>query len=169
MIKIKGGLLQPVQHQDGDPLPHQDRVYGVAADGSYLGLVDASIAPQAADRAPPTHGAWRWDGAAWTAYRTPEQRAADIELERDARLAAGFELNGLRFYSDETFANQVTSLLACYTNGIVAADSTIEIRTMDKVVRKFTRDHLTMIAAALLDYVNGVWRWSWSEKAKIGD
>lgn len=163
MIINKGGLLQPKIH-DGTT---QDLVYGVDEAGRYLGLTSILDAPQQANSAPPRHGAWRWISGAWASWKSRELQALEIEIERDGILNGGFEHNGHRWYADNVFSGQVTSLLAAFREGLLGPEETVGIRAMDKEIYQLDQDELRELAGVLMVFVQGVYEWSWERKAEI--
>lgn len=162
-IVINGGTLQPKVH-DGTAV---DAVYGVAADGSYLGVVPAAQATARADRPPPSRGTWRWSNGDWHPFVSRDTQVLLIEQERDRRLSLGVSWNGNTWYTDPTFQQLMSTYLGAYTQGIFAADATVDVRSMDKVVHALTASQLRALAAAVIAYVDEVWQWSWDQKALI--
>lgn len=149
---------------DGEPI---DLVHGVGASGEYLGAVPSAQAVSVAHCAPPKMGEWRWSGVQWVTYTRPDALAVGVEQERDARIEAGVDWNGLRWYADRNFQQQLAAYLQAYTEGILPANATCGIRAMDKQVHQLTRDELRQLSAAVLAFVQGVYAWSWAEKAKF--
>lgn len=159
-----GGSLTPKVH-DGSAV---DRVYGVDADGLFIGVVPSADAAAAATIPPPQRGLWRWDGSAWVAFKSRSQLAAEIETERDVRLDVGVAWGGRTWYSDATFQQQLAAYLQLYGAGIVPADATLPVRAMDKVVYQLGLDEMKALAGALMLQVQAVWAWSWEQKAAVG-
>ena len=162
-MEIRGGTLQP-QPFNGQPV---DVVYGVGQDGSYLGLVPAASASQVATYAPPRPGNWKWADGQWVRRRGRDELVAEIEAERDSRLAAGVVWGGHSWYADDTFQQQITSYVSAFQAGVIDAGSTVPVRAKDKVVYQLTSDDVMSLSAALLTFVQGVWQWSWDQKAAI--
>ena len=160
-----GGSLSPQTH-DGSTV---DAVYGVAADGSYLGVVPAAQASSVASRPPPTHGQWRWDGAAWAQFKPRERRALEVEMARDKRIADGVTWNGIVWYADAACQQQIAAFLQAYAEGLITPGALTPIRAKDKSVQMLSRADLRALAGAILAYVQGVWDWSWTQKAALKD
>jgi hypothetical protein len=158
-----GGSIQPVVH-DGTTL---DAVYGVDADGAYLGVVPNASAAAVADRPPPGMGHWRWRSGSWQSYKTYEEQAADIERQRDQKLDAGVEWSGRTWYSDQIFQQQLTSYVVAFNAGVLPANSTVPVRAADKVVYQLSQSDVVALSGTLLTAVAAVWQWSWTQKAAI--
>jgi hypothetical protein len=161
-MKILGGTLNPVPH-DGSTI---DLVYGVDANGFYMGLVPAAQATLVVDR-PPPRGQWQWVNSAWVPYTSAVDRAAAIDQQRDEKLALGLSFNGRVWYTDPTFTTHVQAFLTAFSEGILPPGATVPVRGKDKVIYRLTRAELQALAGALMTYVQGVYQWSWDQKALI--
>lgn len=158
-----GGKLTARLH-DGSST---DVVYGVDADGAYLGVVRQANAVDAAT-GPPPRGEWRWRNGAWKAHKLPGQRKLEIEQARDEGLADGVGWAGRRWYADATFQQHLLGCLAAFSEGVVPVDATFPVRAKDKVVYPLNRLEIRQLSAAVLAYVQAQFVASWAEKAKIG-
>lgn len=157
-------MLSPVVH-DGSVL---DAVYGVDAQGRYLGLTTAANAAQAASCAPPAMGEYRWVSGAWVPFQSVEQRGAEIEAARDATLAGGVTWSGRQWYADTVFQQQIAAYLQAFIVGILPAAATVGIRSMDKTVYQLTQLELVELAGTLMQFVQQAYVTSWAAKAAIG-
>lgn len=164
-LQILGGSLSPKPH-DGTTV---DAVYGVAADGSYLGVVPAAQASSAAAKPPPAHGQWRWINGAWAQFKPRERRALEVEADRDKKIADGVTWNGIVWYADSTCQQQISAFLQAYTEGLISPGALTPIRAKDKSVQMLSRADLRALAGAMLAYVQGVWSWSWAQKSGLAD
>lgn len=95
---------------------------------------------------------------------TPRQQ---IDAQRDAKLAEGTLFNGKRWHTDDAFQTQLTALISAFNNGIIQEGATVGIRTMSNRVEQVSKQQLIELAAAVLQYVQGVYAWSWMEKDKL--
>jgi hypothetical protein len=162
-LKNLGGALQPRQH-NGEAV---DACYGVDASGKYLGVVPVTQAAARAIGAPPELGEWRWDGQAWQPYKSREERAAQMELDRDARIDAGVSWSGRVWYADPMFQQQLAAYMQAFTEGILPEGSTVDIRSRDKVVYQLGREELRELSAAVLMFVQAEFAKCWALKAAI--
>lgn len=163
-LTILGGCLTPTPG-DGKA---QDAVYGADEVGRYLGITQAANAAQAADTPPPSAAVeWRWVGGAWTRYRSRDEQALAVEAERDVKIDAGVEWSGRVWYADRDFQQQIAAYLQAYSEGILPADATCDIRAKDKVTYPLTRDEVRQLSATVLAFVQGVYAWSWDQKKLI--
>lgn len=160
-LTILGGSLTPVVH-DGTT---RDAVYGVDAQGVYLGVVNAAQAVQQANGPPPSHGTFRWVGGAWVPFVSWDQRMLKIEAQRDSTLDAGVVWSARTWYSDATFQQQLAAFLQLYSEGILLATDTVGVRAKDKVVYQLGRLDLRALAAAVMTAVQQAYAASWAAKA----
>jgi hypothetical protein len=162
---IVGGPLAPVSHDD---TKQNDTVYGVDAQGFYLGVVPAETAAAVATRPPPKIGRFTWNGAVWQRFVAPEDLAQQIEQRRDERIAAGFTAATIAWPADDRFKAVLQGFLVMWAEGSLAAGDTVPVRSRDKVVRQLTRVQVRALLKALIDYVQAQYQLSWDEKAAIG-
>ena len=162
-LKILGGTLTPVPHGR----PPIDAVYGVDADGIYIGIVPVAMAVGVADCAPPMRGMSRWIDGQWQQYKPPEQRGLEVEQQRDIQINAGVDWDGRQWYADATFQQHLMGLLQAYTEGVVGGESTFPVRARNKAVHMLKRDEIRALAGVVLAHVQEQFLWSWREKAKI--
>lgn len=94
------------------------------------------------------------------------QRAA-IDVQRDAKLDAGFDWNGKHWHADNEFQTQLTALIAAFSNSILPATQLVPVRAMDNTIAQLGKADLVSLAGALLQFVQGVFAWSWAEKDKL--
>lgn len=95
---------------------------------------------------------------------TPRQQ---IDAQRDAKLAEGTLFNDRRWHADDAFQTQLTALISAFNNGILQEGSTVGVRTKDNTVEQLSLQQLIDLAAAVLQYIQGVYAWSWTEKDKL--
>lgn len=98
---------------------------------------------------------------------TREQKIADIDAQRDVKLAAGVTWNTHLWHTDNDFQTQITALISAFNNGIIPAGTSVKVRTKDNGAILLTLDDLKSLATAVLQYVQGVYDWSWTEKDKL--
>lgn len=159
-----GGILR-ARLSDGSVI---DSVYGVDANGDYLGLVPAAQAVQQANRAPPRLGRWRLAAGQWVAYKTLQMQAMDIDRQRDERIAAGVIWSARTWYADPVFQQRLQGVLQAFAEGLLQAGDTVPIRAMDKTVYQLTRLEVRQLLMAVLNFVQAQYAWSWAQKAQIG-
>jgi hypothetical protein len=164
-MKIIGGSLAPMPHDDSQ---QNDTVYGVDANGFYLGVVPATIAVAAALSPPPKIGRFTWNGSAWQRYAELSERIMQIEQARDDRVAAGFTAAGIDWPADDRFKGVLLGYLQMYAEGALLAGDTVPVRSKDKVVRQLTRAQVRALVKVLIDFVQAQYQWSWDQKALIG-
>lgn len=99
--------------------------------------------------------------------QVPTRTRDDIDAERDARLAAGVSWNGQRWHSDPDFQTQITGLVLAFSAGILAADTTVPVRTMANTIQQLNAAQVKTLAGVVLGYVQGTYAWSWTEKDKL--
>lgn len=111
-------------------------------------------------------GKWQLVAGAWTAYIDKNAQRALIDAQRDAKLMLGVAWNTHIWRTDDVFQAQLTSLIAAFTNGIIPAAATVNVRTMDAtpVSVAMTLADLKALAGTVLQYVQGVYSQSWAEK-----
>jgi len=106
---------------------------------------------------------------------TPKPAAEVKELKRAKRrqraeeklneaMAAGFEHGGNRWHCDTVFQAQMTGYVLAFNVGILPADATVPVRTMDNVTHQMDVAQITDLAAALLGHVQGIYVASWATK-----
>lgn len=97
---------------------------------------------------------------------TLAEKTAQIDAQRDAKLMLGVAWNAHIWRTDDVFQAQLTSLIAAFTNGIIPAAATVNVRTMDAtpVSVAMTLTDLKALAGTVLTYVQGVYSQSWAEK-----
>lgn len=97
---------------------------------------------------------------------TLAEKTAQIDAQRDAKLMLGVAWGTHIWRTDDVFQAQITSLIAAFTNGIIPAAATVNVRTMDAtpVSVAMTLADLKALAGAVLQYVQGVYSQSWAEK-----
>jgi hypothetical protein len=164
-LQIIGGILAPVSH-DGSRA--DDSVYGVDANGFYMGLVSATVAVSVANRPPPPRGRFKWNGSTWLRFIEIEEQVRLIEQQRDDRIAAGFTLANIDWAADNTFRTVLSSFLQMYAEGSLLATDTVPVRSKDKLVRQLTRAQVRVLLQALVNFVQTQYQWSWDQKAAIG-
>ena len=158
-----GGSLAPVSH-DGS---QKDAVHGVDANGVYIGVVPAAAAAAAATIPPPLRGEWRWKAGAWTAFKPIAQRAAEIDMDRDAQIAAGLSLNGKTWYADPQFQQQLVAFITAFTEGSLAVGDTVGIRAKDGVVYQLTRLQIRLLLKAVIDFIQQKYADAWAAKQAL--
>ena len=159
----RGGTLQPKPHT-GETV---DAVYGVDAAGKYLGVVPTAQAASHATTAPMDAERERWDGRTWQPYKSREQRAAELEQERDDRIDQGVTWSARVWYADPLFQQQLAAYLQAYTEGMFSLDATVDVRSRDKVIYPLKRDELRELSAAVLEFVQAEYARCWALKAAI--
>lgn len=97
---------------------------------------------------------------------TVAQRAA-IEAERDQRLLAGVEWDGDRWHTDAGFQKDLTAFVVAFGSGILPATAKVGVRTTTNTTRQLDKAQVTALAGAVMQYVQGVFNWSWAEKDKL--
>jgi hypothetical protein len=97
---------------------------------------------------------------------TLAEKTTRIDAQRDAKLMLGVAWNTHIWRTDDVFQAQLTSLIAAFTNGIIPAGATVNVRTMDAVPVSvaMTLADLKALAGTVLQYVQGVYSQSWAEK-----
>lgn len=90
-----------------------------------------------------------------------------IDEERERRLNAGIEWNGVRWYTDASFRTELTSMVLSFSAGILPEGSKVSVRTMDKTIVELSMNELKVLAGTVLGYVQSVYKWSWGEKDKL--
>lgn len=99
--------------------------------------------------------------------KTLEQRKQEIDAERDRKLAAGVLWNGHLWYTDDVFQGQITARVAGWNAGIISASATKPVRSKAGQVQMLTYDQHKSLSAALFDYVEGIYGWSWIAKESL--
>ena len=92
------------------------------------------------------------------------KRKQRVDEDRDAALAAGFEFGGVRWHGDIVFQAQMTSYVLAFNVGILPADATVPVRSVDNVTHQMGVTQITDLAAALLNHVQGIFVASWAAK-----
>ena len=91
----------------------------------------------------------------------------EVDSQRDAKLAAGVEWDGKLWYTDDVFQGQITARVAGWNAGIIPADAVKPVRAKTGEVFMLTYEQHKELSAALFEYVEGVYGWSWITKAQI--
>lgn len=162
-LEILAGSLSPVLH-DGTA---QDAVYGVDAQGKYLGIVPAAQAAQTAASPPPALGEWRFVGGMWRVFESVEYRSLVIDQQRDTTINAGAMWSGRLWYADAGFEQRLAAYIQAFSEGLLSPTATVGIRAKDKVVYDMGRDDLRQLAGAVMLCVQQAFTASWEAKAAI--
>lgn len=101
------------------------------------------------------------------ADETKQAAKLEIERQRDEKLALGVEWNSKHWHTDNEFQTQITGLIGAVNAGILPVDATINVRTIENTVEVLTVTQAKQLAGAVLQYVQGVYAWSWTEKDKL--
>ena len=93
-----------------------------------------------------------------------KQERIDIEADRDAALAAGVVWENRRYHLDNVFQLHVVGLIAAYQAGLIPANASTQIRTMDNELVMLNLDQLKALAGTVLAAVQAVYAQSWAAK-----
>lgn len=99
--------------------------------------------------------------------QTPEQKRNEIELQRDATLAAGLTWNGNKYHIDPTMIAALNGRLTLWQEGKIAPDARLRVRRMDNVVELLDRAQHADLAAALHEHGDAIYAASWMGKDKL--
>ncbi len=143
--KNVGGAISPAE-----PIP--ENAIAVYTDGStYTVYVKGDEAQLALDHPP-------------TPVDPAIERRAAIDAERDTRLAAGVTWDGDLWHTDNAFQTQITAIISAFNNGILQTGATVPMRTKANTVRTLSLAQLKVLAGTVMQYVQGVYAWSWQQK-----
>lgn len=144
-----------------DPTTNVLKAYGFA-----LTNAPGDLARDEPDDFNLTPGKWQLVAGTWAAYIDKNAQRSLIDAQRDAKLLLGVPWNTHSWRTDDVFQAQLTSLIAAFTNSIIPVGSTVNVRTMDAapVSVAMTLADLKSLAGAVLQYVQGVYSQSWTEK-----
>lgn len=95
---------------------------------------------------------------------TLAERKAAIDAQRDATLDAGVMWDGKIWHADSTFQAQLTAFIGAFTGGLLPAQATVTIRSMDNVNNVLTLDQLKALALTVMAFVQTTYAASWAAK-----
>lgn len=84
-----------------------------------------------------------------------------IENTKNAKLAGTVSWNGYSFPANPMFQAQITGLVLSFREGIIPADSSVEVRTADNVTLMLTKTQLLALSGVLLQYVRQAYKEAW--------
>ena len=91
-----------------------------------------------------------------------ETAKAEINIERDRRLAAGVPWNGETFHTDDRFLTELLGMVLGYSAGILTGKQ--NIRTHDNKIVQLGQVEIAALAGAVGEYRKAVYAWSWAAK-----
>jgi hypothetical protein len=92
---------------------------------------------------------------------TPATALELIENAKNAKLAGVVSWNGYFFPANPMFQAQITGLVLSFREGILPADSQVEVRTADNVTLMLTKAQLLELSGVLLQYVRQAYKDAW--------
>lgn len=150
-IRKSTGRIIEMQSTDGkpDPLLANAVAGGIPAEDVEVRTVDAA----------------GYDALVAAQPKTRDEQVRAIELARDAALASGSVLwNGNNWHTDKVFQDQLCALVSAFAAGVLPANATAAIRTVDNKVVQLGYADLKALAGVLLPAVQKAWTDSWAAK-----